>query len=101
MASDQRVSTKLLETLVKAKLIAFSTSINPSGGGGINLLIDFPGSATTSLSNEPTYGLASAVGTGVTKPIQRLERFGVSTGIFIINRFLSPDKTANFCIISA
>jgi len=30
----------------KARLIAFSTSINPSGGGGINLLIDFAGSAT-------------------------------------------------------
>ena len=47
VASDQRVSTELVETLVKARLIAFSTSINPSGGGGINLLIDFAGSATT------------------------------------------------------
>ena len=81
--------------------MAFSTSINPSGGGGINLSIDLLGSATTSLINEPTNGRASAVGTGVTKPIQRLERFGVRTGILIIIRLLSLESTANFCIISA
>ena len=100
-ASDQRVVTVLLDTLFRAKATARSTSINPSLGGGIKLLIDFFGSATTSLINEPTNGRASEVGTGVTKPIQRLESFGVSTGTLIINLFLKPDNLANFCIISA
>ena len=101
MASDQRVETVLLETLLNAKLIAPSTSIKPSVGFGINLSIDFLGSATTSLISEPTSGRASEVGTGVTKPIQRLDNFGVNTGTLIIKRFLSPDNLANFCIISA
>ena len=61
----------------------------------------FAGSATTSLMSEPTSGRANAVGTGVTKPIHKLDRPGVRTGIFTMMRFLSPDNFANFCIISA
>ena len=101
VASDHLVETVLLETLLSANLTAPSTSINPSAGFGINLSIDFLGSATTSLISEPTNGRASEVGTGVTKPIQRLDNFGVNTGTLIIKRFLSPDNLANFCIISA
>ena len=61
----------------------------------------FAGSATTSLINDPTNGLARAVGTGVTNPIQRLESPGVSTGTLIIHRRGSPESFANFCIMSA
>ena len=101
MASDHLVETVLLETFVSAKLIAPSTSIKPSGGGGIKWLIDFLGSATTSLINDPTNGRASEVGTGVTKPIQRLDNFGDRTGTLIIHRLRNPDSLANFCIMSA
>ena len=76
-------------------------SVNPSGGRAITSLILFAGSATTSLINEPTSGRARAVGTGVTKPIHKLESPGVNTGIFIMMRFFNPDTFANFCIMSA
>jgi len=101
VASDQRVSTWLLEVRVKARLIAVVTSINPSAGFGTIASILFFGSATVSFIKEPTSGLASAVGTGVTKPIQRLESFGVRTGTLIIQRRRNPEQAANFCIISA
>ena len=101
MASDHLVLTVLLETWLRASEIAPSTSIKPSFGFGIIESIDLFGSATTSLIREPTKGRASEVGTGVTKPIQRLESFGVSTGTLIIKRLLRPDNLANFCIISA
>ena len=84
-----------------ANWIAFSTSINPSAGFGIRASIDLAGSATTSLMREPTRGRASAVGTGVTKPIHKLESPGVRTGTLIIQRFFNPDNFANFCIMSA
>ena len=38
-------------------------------------------SATTSLMSEPTNGRARDVGTGVTRPIHKLERFGVNTAV--------------------
>ena len=63
--------------------------------------IAFLGSATVSFIKEPISGRAKRVGTGVTKPIQRLESFGVKTGTRIIHRFLSPEHLANFCIMSA
>ena len=84
-----------------ARDIAFSTSIKPSAGFGTNASIDFAGSATTSLISEPTSGRASAVGTGVTNPIHKLESPGVNTGTLIIQRFFNPDSFANFCIMSA
>ena len=37
-------------------------------------------SATTSLIKDSTSGRAKEVGTGVTKPIQRLDSLGVRTG---------------------
>ncbi|CAB4573651.1 unannotated protein [freshwater metagenome] len=61
----------------------------------------FAGSATTSLISDPTSGLASAVGTGVTNPIHKLDSFGVNTGTLMIHRFRKPDSFANFCIMSA
>jgi hypothetical protein len=67
-----------------AKEIAFSTSIRPSAGFGMSASILFAGSATTSLISEPTSGLASAVGTGVTKPIHKLDSPGVRTGTLMI-----------------
>ena len=59
------------------------------------------GSATTSLMSEPTNGRASAVGTGVTNPIHKLDNPGVNTGTLMIHRFFNPDNFANFCIMSA
>ena len=101
VASDQRVSTLWVVIFESAKEIAFSTSMRPSVGFGISASILFAGSATTSLINEPTSGLASAVGTGVTNPIHKLDNPGVNTGTRIIQRFFSPDSFANFCIMSA
>ena len=51
--------------------------------------------------SEPTSGRARAVGTGVTKPIHKLDSPGVNTGTRIIQRFFNPDNFANFCIMSA
>ena len=82
-------------------MIALSTFSKPSAGFGIKVSILFFGSATTSLINEPTSGLASAVGTGVTSPIHKLDSSGVSTGTLIIHRRGRPDSLANFCIMSA
>ena len=79
-ASDQRVITSRSAIFESANLMAPSTSIKPSGGGGIMESILFLGSATTSLIKDSTSGRASAVGTGVTKPIQRLDNFGDKTG---------------------
>ena len=101
MASDHLVETLLSDVLVNANSIAPATSIKPSGGNGIILLIDFAGSATTSEINEPTNGRANAVGTGVTNPIHSEDNPGVSTGTLIIQRLRSPEILANFCIISA
>ena len=100
-ASDQRVSTPWVVIIESANEIAVSTSIRPSAGFGINASIDFAGSATTSLISDPTNGRASAVGTGVTNPIHKLESPGVNTGTLIIHRFFNPDSFANFCIMSA
>ena len=57
-----------------------STFNKPSGGGGMSASTLLFLSATTSLMSEPTNGRARDVGTGVTRPIHKLERFGVNTG---------------------
>ena len=57
-----------------------STFNKPSGGGGMSASTLLFLSATTSLMSEPTNGHARDVGTGVTRPIHKLERFGVNTG---------------------
>ena len=51
--------------------------------------------------SEPTSGRASAVGTGVTSPIHKLDSSGVNTGTLIIHLRGKPDSLANFCIMSA
>ncbi|CAB5034378.1 unannotated protein [freshwater metagenome] len=78
-----------------------STFNKPSGGGGISASTLLFLSATTSLINDPTRGRASDVGTGVTRPIHKLDKFGVKTGTLIIQRLRKPDSFANFCIMSA
>ncbi len=92
-ALDQRVSTRASWSRFSASRSARSKPMVPSGGSGTYSLMSCS-RHTTSWRSDSVSGRAMELGTGVTRPTQRLESVGVSTGTGRITRGRSPATAA-------
>ncbi len=92
-AEDHRVATSASRIRFRASRTASSKPVSPPGGSGENAVMSCS-PQTTSWRSDSTSGRASPPGTGVTRPTQRLDRLGVSTGTGTITRRGRPATRA-------